>query len=567
MRADKMVAYTDATNHIERVEARGNSHLKQTDKAEIQSPDMDFFFGASHQLERALAVGGASMRSLDGAAPREARATTIEAFFTPGEHGSLVNSVHAEGDTVVQVHAPKPANDHDNPTERQLTANHVTLQFYPDGKNISAADASENAVMIVTPIRAVKGADKKTLRAPQMNGVFYETDNRLKTFTATGGVKVEIESLIANAHPLRTTTSRQLVADFLPDTQDIDRVTQEGDFKYNEGDRNGVAERAIYDGQKEILNLRGKRPQTWDAKGRTQADEIDYDRQNDESHARGDVRTTYYSRESANNSTPFSNTKSPVFITAERADARNGDGVAVYTVNARGWQDDNFVKADRIELYQDDKRMVAIGHVESALYQVKKNAAAPDGQSQTVSAADTSDGQSQPSTAAVKPDAADGQSQPPGDKDKKQGRRKSARSQENAPGFATADRMTYADKERLIHYEGNVKARQGDDHIEAAKVDVYLQPETNEVDHLNAETNVILTQPGRRGTGDHLAYTSSDGRAVLTGKSARVEDAEKGSTMGTQLTFYSRDDKITVANQQGAGRVRSTHRLTKSKAN
>jgi lipopolysaccharide export system protein LptA len=72
-----------------------------------------------------------------------------------------------------------------------------------------------------------------------------------------------------------------------------------------------------------------------------------------------------------------------------------------------------------------------------------------------------------------------------------------------------------------------------------------------------------MTQPGRRATGDHMTYTAEDGRAVLTGKSARVEDAEKGATMGAQLTFYSRDDKITVENQQSTGRVRSTHRLTK----
>ena len=44
-----------------------------------------------------------------------------------------------------------------------------------------------------------------------------------------------------------------------------------------------------------------------------------------------------------------------------------------------------------------------------------------------------------------------------------------------APGFATAERMTYSDTDRLVHYEGNVKARQGTDHIEAAKVDVFLQ--------------------------------------------------------------------------------------------
>ena len=66
-----------------------------------------------------------------------------------------------------------------------------------------------------------------------------------------------------------------------------------------------------------------------------------------------------YSRETTNNATPFKNTRSPVFMTAERADVRNADQVAIYTGDARGWQDDNFVKGDRIELYQDDKHMVA----------------------------------------------------------------------------------------------------------------------------------------------------------------------------------------------------------------
>lgn len=531
MRANKIVAYTDDTNHIERAEARGNSYLKQNDRAEIQSADMDFFFGPSRQIERAVATGGATTRSLGAGPLREARADTIEATFNPAAAGSALDTIKATGSANARIHAPAPANEKQNPTERELTANNVTLQFHPDGKNIRAAEATENAVMTVTPVRAEKGADKKTIRAPQMNAVFYEQDNLIKTYTATGGVKVEIEATVNDkaAHPPRITTSKSLTADFIKDSQDLDRINQEGDFKYNEGDRNAVAERAIYDGQKEILNLRGRRPQAWDAKARTQADEIDYDHQKDESHARGDVRTTYYSRESAGGATPFKNTKSPVFITAERADARNDDGVAIYTGNARGWQDDNFVKGDRIELYQDDKRMVAIGNVESALYQARRTTAASR-------------------TAATAGQAATAQG-------------------ETVPGFATAERMTYSDIDRLVHYEGNVKARQGTDHIEATKVDVFLQKETNEVDRLLADGNVILTQPARRGTGDHLVYTATDGRAVLTGKSARVDDAEQGSTMGTELTFYSRDDRIQVENKQGTGRVRSTHRLTKSKEN
>jgi LPS export ABC transporter protein LptC/lipopolysaccharide transport protein LptA len=517
LRADHMVSYTDATNHLERVEARGNSSLKQIDKAEIKSPDMDFFFNETHQLARAVAMRGAYANSLGDGPSKEASAETIEAMFVQGPQGNVIDSIKAQANADVKIHAPAPANPKANPAERELKADEVTMQFFPDGKTIKAADAVGAATMTVTPIRAERGADRKTVRAPRMNAVFFDAGNRIKTFTAVDGVRVELEALLTNGHPPRVTTSRTARADFLEDAQDIERVSQDGNFKYNEGDRNAIADRAVYDGPKEWLSLRGKRPMVWDSKGRTQADEIDYDHDRDETHARGDVRTTYYSRESTNDATPFKNNKSPIFVTAQRADAQNQEGIAIYTINVRGWQDDNFVKADRVELYQDDQRMVAIGNVESALYQAKR---------------ETSPGK-----------------------------------QEVVPGFATADKLIYSDTERKIHYEGDVKARQGTDRIEAGVADVFLQKDVNEVDHINAEGNVVLTQPGRRGVGEKLAYTADDGRAVLTGKTARVDDVEKGATMGSQLTFYSRDDRISVENQQGTGRVKSTHRLTKSKPN
>jgi lipopolysaccharide export system protein LptA len=519
MRANNMVGHVSAGNRIDSIEARGDSNLRQADSAEIKSENMDFFFQEDHQLSRAVASGGAYTRSLGSGSLREAQAATIEAMFTGSEQGNTLSAIKATDNALIRVHPPAPAADkknadNKNPTTRELSARQVDLQFYPDGQNIRSAQATDNAVMMVTPVRAEKGAAKKTIRAPQMNAVFYEVDNRMKNFSATGGVHVESVATVADDHEPRVTTSRELSADFIEETQDLGRITQEGDFKYVEGDRNATAERAVYDGQAEILNLRGKRPMVWDSKARTQANEIDYDRKRDETHAGGDVRTTYYSRETTNDSTPFKNTKSPIFMTADRADARNGEGVAVYTGNARGWQDDNFVKADRIELYQKEKRMVAVDNVESALYTVRK---------------DKTEGKSDP-----------------------------------VPGFATARRMTYSDTDRLVHYDGQVRARQGEDRIDAASIDVYLKKEANEVDRLLAEGSVVMEQPGRRGAGDKLVYTAEDERAVLTGKNARVEDREKGTTMGAQLTFYNRDDKIFVDNQQGTGRVRSTHRLPKS---
>ncbi|HEX8090746.1 MAG TPA: LPS export ABC transporter periplasmic protein LptC, partial [Blastocatellia bacterium] len=231
MRADRMLGFTNASNHFERIEARGNSYLKQSEKAEVQSPDMDFFFAQANQIERVVASGGAHARSLGAGPAKEAAASVIEAMFVAGANGSLIDTIKATGNAVVQMHAGRPADDKANPTERMLAANAVTLQFHPDGKDIKSAEAKENAVMTVTPVRAAREADKKTIRAPHMSALFYPQGSNVKTFNATGGVKVEIEATVAGAHPPRITTSREMTAEFLADSQDLERMTHEGDFK------------------------------------------------------------------------------------------------------------------------------------------------------------------------------------------------------------------------------------------------------------------------------------------------------------------------------------------------
>ena len=60
--------------------------------------------------------------------------------------------------------------------------------------------------------------------------------------------------------------------------------------------------------------------------------------------------------------------------------------------------------------------------------------------------------------------------------------------------------------------------------------DVYLLKDTYEVERTVSERSVVVTQPGRRGTGDRGEYTAADETVELTGTPARVEDAEKGTS-------------------------------------
>ena len=226
--------------------------------------------------------------------------------------------------------------------------------------------------------------------------------------------------------------------------------------------------------------------------------------------------TTYYSQEQTNGAAPFKNTKSPVFVASNAAEFQHEAQVGVYTGNARAWQDDNFVKADRLVLRNLQKRMEGDGNVQSALYQARRK-------------------------------AADG-------------------SREVVPVFAASRSMTYDDVTRLLHYAGDVDIRQGTDRITSEVSDVYLLKDTYEVERTVSQRGVVVTQPGRRGTGDRGEYTAADEVVVLTGNPARVEDAEKGTSESKRLTVYLRESRVVSdsgPSPQSTGRVRTTHKIKK----
>jgi lipopolysaccharide export system protein LptA len=126
--------------------------------------------------------------------------------------------------------------------------------------------------------------------------------------------------------------------------------------------------------------------------------------------------------------------------------------------------------------------------------------------------------------------------------------------------------MSYSDTDRVLHYEGNVDIKQSTDRITCAVADVYLLKESNEVEKTIAKREVVLTQPGRRGTGDWGQYTAADETVILKGNPARVEDTEQGTTEGGRLTVYLRDSRVVADDSRGSqspGRVRSTHKIRK----
>jgi len=512
-RADAMTAVLNKQAHkLERVEARGNAFLKSQEPgktSELQARDMDFFFDDLQHLKVASANGAARARSLEKDAPREIAAERLEAYYTPGTAGSELASVTSQGRTTMKI-APGEGDANPRQAERLLEADGVQMAFRPGGKYLAHAEATGNAVLTVTPLVVGPAAERKWLRAPKFSAEFYETNNAIKSFLADGGTVAEFEPMQAGTHRLkRTLSGKKLTADFDQQAQEIANLTIEGEAKFAEGERHATADRALYQAASQMVALRGK-PIIWDAAARTNADEIDANVETGESFARGQVRTTYYSRETTGGAAPFKKSKAPVFLAADRAVVRHREGAARYEGNARAWQDDNFVRADLIELDQGERVMSASGNVQSALYNVEREV--EKGRSEVV------------------------------------------------PIFVAAEKMNYADATRVVRYDGSVKIKQGTDRIEAATAETMMD-EDHKLARLTAVRNVVLTQPSRRGTGDKVEYTASTDTAILTGNLARVEDVERGVTRGARLTLHLRDAKIEADDEGGTKRVRTTHRI------
>jgi LPS export ABC transporter protein LptC/lipopolysaccharide transport protein LptA len=522
MSGEQLAATLNNQKRVEKLEARGNSYLRSMSEgggAEVHAADMDFFFDADQRLQKAAASRDVRARSLEADSQMELTgAASLEVDFASQNERSLLKEMRAGGRSVVTLSAPQSRATDPRAANKRLTADAVKLVWRATGKELERAEANGNAELVVDPVQKTATSDTKTLTAPQFSCDFYEVGNLAREFTATGG---EAKAVITPVQPTddraeRTLTAQKMTATFVRETQDVERFLAEGDAKFNERDRNGHAQSAAYTTADETVRLRGGEPTVWDSRARTKAVEIDSDTRNDTSFGRGKTATTYYSQEQTNGATPFQKVKSPVYIVSDRAEFRHVTGVAIYTGNARAWQDDNFVRADTITIYRDTKRMEGEGHVQSALYQARRKDANGTG---TV-----------------------------------------------VPAFATADAMSYSDDERILRYSGNVDIKQDTDRIRSEVANIYLLRETNEVEKTIAERSVVVTQPGRQGTGTWAQYTAADETVVLKGAPARVEDAEQGSTEGGRLTVYLRENRVVSDDPRGpqaGGRVRATHKIRK----
>jgi lipopolysaccharide export system protein LptA len=524
-RADLATGFVNPqTKKLERIEMRGNSRLESREKgkaSEAQSRDMDFFFDEARRLKNSAAFGDARVRSLEPDSPREITAERIDISYKPNEKGSVMQLINAQGRAVMRLEAVLGSAKEGDWSERLIEADAMQASLRDDGKNLARAEAAGNAVMTVTPKRITPSSEKKTLRAPKFVADFFETGNAIKTFVAEPNPVAEFDPMqpegkdkdkdVPAKRWKKTLSGKKMTANFSQQTQDVSDLTVDGDAKLIEGERVAVAARGVYTASNSIVAMRGK-PQVWDSSMRSSADEIDANVYSNESELRGRARTTYFNRDSTGGAAPFKKRKQPVTVASDRAIVKHNEGAARYIGNARAWQEEDFVRAEYIELDKGERTMTAWNNARSAFYDFEREV--------------------------------------------------EKGSKEVVPVFASSDRIIYTDANRTAHYEGSVKIRQ----IDSATADAVMDEE-NKLISMTASKDVVLTQPARRATGDQVVYTAATDTAILTGNFAVVEDHERDAvTKSPKLTLHLRDARIEANDDNNVGsgakrRVRTTHRI------
>jgi lipopolysaccharide export system protein LptA len=579
---DHIVADGDVRSEIHGKASSNSETRERSDHAEL------FLTGSRNLLTTAVLTGNVQLDSLGGQ-PANATAGRATLHFAGSAAGQqLLETVHAEnGVRMTQKNSrsatlaagPQPASSSALSSSAVSSTNSTTpakgstqdvemtapvMDFLvKDGRLLERAETSGPPQIVITQPDAnqktVVTATKFTAKFTEQNrlaALHGEPDakivssliqaSKIEPSKEPGKVdpgKAGLGKAVASAQTDRVSTSRMLDVTFFPEGG-VRSITQTGAFTYVDGTERAWAQRADYTTADQMVVLNGS-PRVVNGGMTTIAQTVRINRATGDAFAEGNVKSTYSDLQAQPDGAMLASSD-PIHVTSRSMTANRSSSIAVYTGDARLWQDSNIVEAPTLQFDRDHRSLFAQGEIGVG---AAKNAASTKALDQPVS------------TVLVQVD----------------------KTGKVTPIHITSARLRYTDMERKVLLDGGVTAKEEDATMTSLQMTVYLLPRSQtkagtaagttagkssnlaspgQVDRIIAEDRVVLTQPTRHGTGDRLVYTSADDRYVLTGGPLSgppsIFDAEQGKTTGDSLTFYRRDDRVLVDGRETSPAVTRT---------
>lgn len=403
--------------------------------------------------------------------------------------------------------------------------------------------------------------DSTELRAKKFVTQFNAAGQVEKLFGYSG---IEIRRQTGSGPPQKSSAT-ELAATFAANGE-WDTLDEKGNVKFQQGDSQASAARARLVRTTDTITLDGS-PVLSDAVSRTNAASVVIDQKSGDIRATGGVVSTYLPPESPNNSQTDSQT--PIRNSAQNPPMNFGSGTGhisalaltgstatghvIYTGHARLWQGESVLQANQIEVWRDDKKLVATGNVVAVFPQVT----APEMKTPGMGPAAPNSGH-----AIVAPANPGGLvvARPP------------------TLWVIHAPTLTYWSDSGKAHLEGGVKANSQEESMESQTLDVFLAPAPSsatatvaskaghgvarQFDRALALGGVTVKQGDRRGTAEQAEYSAAEGKFVLSGGNPIITDASSDTTTGRSLTFFVANDTILIDSQEGS-RTLTRHRVEK----
>ena len=565
-RSDHATFFLREDNTVDRILAEGDveSDIHGSSETHERSDRAEMWLtGARNLLTTAVLSGNVQLASL-GAQPADAAAGRVTLHFGGSAAGQqLLETVHAEdgvrlsqknsqratGQSAEKVgfvsgyrfsdtarsaksDAPSGAASGKPGSAQDIEMTAPAMDFMvKGGRLLERAETSGPPQIVITQ----PGSNQKTVVTAAKFTAKFTEKNRLATLHGEPDAKI-VSGLLDTSEPAsikagaaaqadRVSSSQMLDVVFLPEGG-VRSITQTGGLTYVDGTEKAWAQRGQYTTADQMLVLIGS-PRVVDGGMTTTAQTLRMNRTTGDAFAEGNVKSTYSELKAQPDGAMLASSD-PIHVTSRNMTVHRASAIAVYTGDARLWQDANVVQAPTLQFDRDHRSLVAYGDAQGTLAQPV-------------------------STVLVQVE----------------------KSGKVTPVHITSARLNYTDAERKIFLDGGVTAKGSDATLTGQQMTVFLRPRSEsqagtvpvpapnpatpgQIERIVAEDRVVVTEPARHATGDRLVYTSADDKFVLTGGPPSIFDAERGKITGDSLTFFRHDDRVLVEGKDTSPTVTKT---------
>jgi lipopolysaccharide export system protein LptA len=504
-RQNTIVEGYDSTIHLQ------DKKIKQLETNRAQGtdtyPNRKLQYAADHvlvdfnedgEVETIHGDGNARLVSTAEGAETTLTAARVEMNFEPQAEQSVLTRVNATGkSTATSKPLPVPGRQ---PSETHvLRSDVIEMKMRPGGREIESVVTHSPAQLEFFPSlpsqhhRVLDTKDLAIAYGPQSH---IDSLHAVEVKTLTDPTEDEVRRNQVSAR----TASREMLARFEPNSNQISTLDQSGDFTYEAGVRKARAAKASLN-QKDNVMVLDTNAHIWDDTGSTFADHIRMDQRTGDFLAEGNVRSTRLPDKEQKTSSMLS-ADEPLQSQARKMASSDRNRKVHYEGDVKLWQGANRLAANVVDVDREKQMIVADGNVVTDLWEKPKN------------------------------------------------------SEEQKPAKAPtltvthAAHLVYTDQDRLALYTGGVVLNRPDMQVKARELRAFLNDDSadSRLNHAIADGAVEIVQRAhdrtRTGTADHAEYYTDQEKVVLNGGKPQLVDSLRGMVSGVQLTYYANDDRL-----------------------